>query len=357
MPRPAGGDAEAAARAYCHEQLASLGFDVVERPFTYSTIPGRWATSGAGILSFASLGAAALLGRSGRPGFAAALLMAVLFLLALGGAWLARHGTTRLSTGRASAVNLEARPAPYGQALEPTVWLVAHLDSKSQPVPMLLRAGGITLTGLAWLAMLVLSIVAMTRGGDAMPWGTLGIVGMLAALPVAASTVGARSAGALDNASGVASVLAAAARVPRSLPVGVLLTSAEELGLAGARAWIASGGAPARACILNCDGVDDEGALVLMYSGRRPAALLDAAASAAHAEGLEARPRRLLTGVLVDAVAFADAGHQALTVSRGTPRTLARIHRPSDDLAHLAGTGVAEAARLLAALAIHQAER
>jgi hypothetical protein len=104
--------------------------------------------------------------------------------------------------------------------------------------------------------------------------------------------------------------------------------------------------------LLNCDGVDDEGDLVLMYSGRRPARLLEAASRVAATHGLEVRPRRLLTGVLVDAVAFADAGYETATVSRGTPRTLLRIHRPHDDLAHLRGAGIGDAALLLAALAI-----
>ena len=60
---------------------------------------------------------------------------------------------------------------------------------------------------------------------------------MLTALPVMASVVGARSAGALDNASGVATVLRAVELLARDVAVGVVLTSAEELGLAGARAW------------------------------------------------------------------------------------------------------------------------
>jgi Zn-dependent M28 family amino/carboxypeptidase len=177
--------------------------------------------------------------------------------------------------------------------------------------------------------------------------------GAIAALPVMASVVGARSPGAVDNASGTAAVLLAAARLPRDLPVGVLLTSAEELGLAGGRAfaqaWSASGRAPATA--LNCDGVDDVGALVVMHTGGADAVLAHLDAAAARAGVGAARARRLLPGILVDAVALADAGWRAVTVSRGSLATLARIHTAADALPRLRGDGVAAAAALLAALA------
>jgi hypothetical protein len=55
--------------------------------------------------------------------------------------------------------------------------------------------------------------------------------------------------------------------------------------------------------------------------------------------------------VLVDGVAFADAGWEVLTLSRGTVRTLARIHTPRDSLAMLGGAGVGDAASLLARVA------
>ena len=58
--------------------------------------------------------------------------------------------------------------------------------------------------------------------------------------------------------------------------MGVLLTSAEELGLAGARAWVHAWAQDGRApgVALNCDGVDDRGTLALLPAGTPPAALL-----------------------------------------------------------------------------------
>jgi hypothetical protein len=241
------------------------------------------------------------------------------------GWWMGRYGVLKLPLSRARGINLVATRG------RPTVWLVAHLDSKSQPVPILVRAVAIVVTCGWWLVAIV---VAALHGGPGW-WIVLTVVGVLAALPVAASVVGAQSDGAVDNASGVATVLLAAAGVEK--PIGVLLTSAEELGLAGARGWLV--GTPPGVAI-NCDGVDDRGYLSLMYSRRRPARLV-------RAFGGGLRVRRLLPGVLVDGVAFADAGWEVVTVSRGTVATLGRIHRPADRADQMTGVGVEAAAEAI----------
>jgi acetylornithine deacetylase/succinyl-diaminopimelate desuccinylase-like protein len=60
--------------------------------------------------------------------------------------------------------------------------------------------------------------------------------------------------GALDNASGVASVLAVApalAARPLRRSVPVVLTTAEEMGLLGARAFVCDGPLPARRLVAN----------------------------------------------------------------------------------------------------------
>jgi hypothetical protein len=237
----------------------------------------------------------------------------------------------------------------------PSLWLVAHLDSKSQPIPIVARALAITASLVLFGVAAGVSVAQLAVPIPAFVWTTLAIVGVLAALPVMASTVGARSAGALDNASGVATVLRTVEMLPRGLAIGVLLTSAEELGLAGARAWAreatpagAFNVAPASAfniaplSAINIDGIDDSGGLRLIYSGRLPSALL-----ALLGRGWP-RPGRLVPGVLMDGVALAGAGWEVVNVSKGSWRTVSRIHTPSDDLAHLEGSGAEEVATMLA---------
>jgi Zn-dependent M28 family amino/carboxypeptidase len=167
------------------------------------------------------------------------------------------------------------------------------------------------------------------------------------ALPLALSFVGRGGFGAVDNASGVATVLEAAAAVASNPAIGVLITDGEELALAGARAWCRDA-SPAIA--LNCDGVDDIGRITVMTvptSGRLVSAF----------KGVDPGLRviRLLPGVLTDSVAFADAGWETVTLSRGGLRTLSRIHTSRDTLDNLSGEGIAPTAVVLANAALEVA--
>jgi hypothetical protein len=155
-------------------------------------------------------------------------------------------------------------------------------------------------------------------------------------------------------------VVLAAEALPPDMPAGVLLTSAEELGLAGARAWVTASMRawsrvrtmdPELPIAINCDGVDDAGTLVVMRA-RGGDALAAALVHAAEQEHAPIRIRRLLPGVLSDAVVFAAEGWQAATLSRGTLGTLLRIHTARDTRDRLTGQGIAEAARVIARAAM-----
>jgi acetylornithine deacetylase/succinyl-diaminopimelate desuccinylase-like protein len=309
-PRPSGEAQVAAAREYCARVLTSLGFATHEKPFEYSAAVGEYGTPAAGVL------------------------VALVSLLALGlhSRLVLLLGAAVLPILRRRGVNLEARRG----ASDPNLWLVAHVDSKSQPIPLLLRAAGIVLVAIAWVGALFWTMDFL-------------YVAIVCSLPVIASIVGRNSAGAVDNASGVATVLAATTLLPPDRQFGVLITDAEELGLAGARAWCA-GRSPSIA--LNCDGVDDTGPLTLMWTRPRPRRLEKAFRGT---KGL--RVIRLVPGVLADSVAFSDAGWEAVTLSRGTLRTLLRIHTRRDSLEHLRGSGLGGAALALASAAITLTER
>ena len=346
-PRAAGSAAEARSRAYCTEHLRAAGFEVSEERFDYSAFPGRWGTPVGGIVALAFLASAGAAGRAG----AAALAIVILTLGAalLGGLarWLARTGVLAFPLERRRGVNLVAKRRD-GSNAEPRLWVLAHLDSKSQPVPILVRAAGITLLGLVWIAELTLAVLQVLSGSGGMTgaWLAVSAVAILAAIPVIATTVGARSPGALDNATGVATVLTAAAEA-RGAHFGVCLTSAEEFGLAGARAWVHSRQRGGPLVAINCDSVDDRGTITCMYSGSRPNALVESTLAAGKRSGQPIRAHRLLPGVLTDGVALADAGWDVVTLSKGGVRTLARIHTPLDRPDRLTGAGMDEVARVI----------
>ena len=247
--------------------------------------------------------------------------------------WLGRWGVLDLRVGRLRGNNLLATRG------EPTLWLVAHLDSKSQPVPIGVRAVAIIASMILWAAAVSLAAAQLMRAPLEALWIPVTMLGVLGAIPVVLTSVGTNSPGALDDASGVATVLSAAQLLPREIAIGVLLTSAEELGLAGARAW-ARVAPPTQA--INVDGVDDSGELRVIFSGRKPASLV------AMLGRDWPNPTRLLPGVLMDGVALADAGWEVVNISKGSWRTVSRIHTRHDNLAQLEGSGADEVAAMLA---------
>lgn len=340
--RPAGSAAEAAARDVCAEWLRDSGFDVIERPFGYSAFPGAWGTPIASglLLIIASLAAAGI--ATGRLAAERACGLALIgfVVVVLSGAWMARYGTRSVPLMRREGVNLEALRG------EPRVWLVAHLDSKSQPVSILTRAGAVIALVCVWTGLL-----AVWAASAVVPFPAWIPVGLLccaaaAAVPLLFSWVGAAGHGALDNASGVVTVLAAVRLLDLAIPVGVVVTSAEEFGLAGARAWVE--GRPAGVAI-NCDGVDDRGVLTITAGGRTRDPWHRLATAGVIGPGV--RILRSLPGVLLDSTAFRDRGWTACTVSRGTRASLARVHTRRDTLTGLSGSGIVGAAEMIALLA------
>ena len=338
-PRPVCSEGESKARAYAEHTLQRLGFVVRYETFEFSTFPGRFATPVGGGLFALTIAAASWRALSGSDVAVIASVLGIGVVVTIAYAqWMMRRGVLDFPLLRLSSENLVAVRGTH----EPKVWLVAHLDSKSQPVPSALRVGGVAVLVLG-LVLAVAGLLMTLAGVPArMLWLGALVTAVVGALPVLASVVGSDSDGALDNASGVAAVLAAAALVGRDVPCGVLLTSAEELGLAGARAWAR---AHAAGVALNCDGVDDEGELLIMYNGRIPTDVVSAVRTASAGQG---RARRMPLGLLTDSTALADAGWRTVTVSHGSLKSLRRVHTKSDSLANLRGTSVDDVSVILA---------
>ena len=237
----------------------------------------------------------------------------------------------------------------------PAIWLVAHTDSKSQTIGMLTRVASIVASTAFLVVMIVSMIQLQTRfsvGLDFSPdvvrirIAVLALVTIAASVPFALCFIGNKSRGALDNASGVAAVLLAAELLDRDANVGVLLTSGEELALAGAKAFVAE--RKEAGIAVNCDTIDNAGRFLCMTSGRGRRAATAMAVAARKTE-LTVKVRGTLTGILTDSIAFAQAGWDTCTLSRGNLRTLALVHTSGDVPERIDGTGIALAARMLAA--------
>jgi hypothetical protein len=246
----------------------------------------------------------------------------------------------RVSWGERRGVNRDA--AVPGR--RPRVLVMAHRDSKSQPLPLAFRGPAIVLAVIVWIALFV---AALMHTVQPLPSGLIlfaGAVGIAAGMVLIFCWVDNRSPGALDNASGVVAALGIAARERSAGDVAFLITDAEELGLAGSTA--AARTLPPVVGVINLDGLDDDGTFFVLERfglirkrGLAPhlaAALLEEAAELGEA----ADRRDLPPGIPVDHVPIVNAGTPALTIMRGTLKSLRRVHLPADNLGNLRGDGV-----------------
>ncbi|MEX2109740.1 MAG: M28 family peptidase [Gemmatimonadaceae bacterium] len=341
-PRFAGSMPEGAARRICRIELERLGFACREIDFDYSQWPGLWGPQVAAGAQLVTILIVATMARNGDPVTALALGGVLFAALMVVSRMMRRSGILGLPFLRSRGTDLEASRG------QPSIWLVAHLDTKSQTVPMLYRiASALALNLLTLAAFVAVLLQVAGNQGVRSYWLLMSLAAGMAALPSLLCMVRNDSPGAVDNGSGVAAVLLAARQIPRERALGVLITSAEELGLAGARAWAET--APAESALVNCDTVDDSGVWLCMHTGAKPE-LSTRAATTARGLGLKLRTRRLIPCILADSIAFSDRGLEAVTISRGSLSTLARIHTRRDNTTALTGSGIADAAALLAAL-------
>jgi hypothetical protein len=348
QPRFAGSESEKRARQLCGALLEAQGMTVSEREFAFSAFPGRY---GAPLIGFLWLVTALLTRhaylRHGGAGPATAILISGLAVSGVLGKWLTRDGTGRFRWMKSRSSNLIATRG------QPEIWLVAHLDSKSQTIPMIARifclVAAVTAFALLSLALTLewMGVSVHAGSGNSSTAPLLAMIAAATTVPVILCLVRDNSPGAVDNASGVIAVILATTLLRSQADLGVILTSGEELGLAGARAHVETH--TDRAIAINCDTVDDGGRFLCMARRTSRGAATAAIVRAAKRVGLPLRVRGIIPGILADSIAFADAGWDSLTLSRGNIATLARVHTSSDTRERLNGAGIAQAAYLLAA--------
>lgn len=347
-PRLSGSEGAREAEREVRTRFSALGYDAETLSFSFSSFHGRFAFVVSGVILALGGGLATWLLYVALPvpalaSLGAGLLLAVL-PIPLGG-----FALRRLPWGRVNTANLLFRRPDT----QPAWILMAHRDTKGQAVPALVRAMAATIGMAAWLALVALAALRLV-GLDVIGEYVLAAGAALFACAgvLALGRVNNASPGALDNATGVAALLATAKR-EESGAVAFLITDGEEMHLAGARD--AAQRLPPVQGVINVDGLDDEGSFFVAegYGWRRRRGnapqLVAALMAAASVLELPVRRHRLPSTVAVDHVPMAAAGIPALTLLRGRRRSLMRVHRPADTVERLDGRGAAEGATLLAA--------
>ena len=226
----------------------------------------------------------------------------------------------------------------------PRVWLTAHSDSKGQHFSMagrLVLAAATGVSGILLLALAGLSLAGVPPAGG---WWTLaGVVAFLAGAPLTLNGILRDSPGAVDNATGVLTVVAILDRMPTGAAIGVIVPDAEEWGLVGATALTRDHPELFRgSSIINFDGIDDRGWCTVFE--HRAGSL-----GRGVARSLGVLPRRWLP-VVVDGVAFARARdlQACVTVMRGDVGTMRIVHTRHDVTHRLTLAGVERVASRVA---------
>ncbi|HVH67803.1 MAG TPA: M28 family peptidase [Gemmatimonadales bacterium] len=221
-------------------------------------------------------------------------------------------------------------------------WLVAHYDSKGQPLSMAGRLVAATLAFSGGLELLGLGVRSMA-GPLHLGWldGCLGVAGLAGLLLLAVNRVTDRSAGAVDNASGVVTALATVDALPADAPVGVIFPDAEEYGLVGARALLRERAhLLADTAIVNLDGIDDRGSTIALVHRGGP--IVNRVADAVGAQRARWLP------VVVDGAVLGRGAREAVTIMRGDWKTARVVHTAADAPERLTLDGARAVARALA---------
>ncbi len=264
----------------------------------------------------------------------------------------------RLGARHHSANVVATRDIRAESSGRPHLYLVAHYDSKSQRIPLVVRVALFIVAFSGGLVFIALNLLALVFAGLDAAIVAFGGAVALAIIPLLFAGAGNDSPGAIDNASGVGTVLhlaeclASRVDVLGKLGVTILITSAEELALMGAAAYVyrhqpelcrqaGQGGL----YILNFDGVGVDGDLRFDARDQARAGRLASLVGEAGAElGMPLR-RLALPGLLFDHMPFARRGFDALTLI-GLGRATWSIHTRADSADRLHPRGFEQAGRV-----------
>ena len=246
--------------------------------------------------------------------------------------------------------------------LAPNLYLVAHYDSKSQYLPLVVRialfvfliAGSLIFTTLTMLSLFNDLFIPLSI--------FVGIAAILSGIPLLFLDYGDDSPGAIDDASGVglvlhlAEVIANQPDIKEGMGITVLITSAEELAVKGAQAYIAENETNLRhqadrggLYVLNFDGIGVDGKIHLVdgssqIAGTSGENLFSLIKKSAGELGIPVG-RFSLPGALFDHIPFARAGYDALSLI-GIGKSSLVVHSENDSPGMLHVDGFKQAGRL-----------
>ena len=343
IPRLVGSVGETGAQDYIVQQFRVLGLDVSWEPFSFTKFPAE-------VLPRILCGLFVPVVLS-VPWFGERFPIPVCLvcLLSLSIALLFTQWQKRLEglydVGRKHrSENIVATNGAKQADDTPVFLFVAHYDSKSQVLPIAVRAVayGIAIVGLIVLTIvMVIKVLTVVWLPDFIVWGVTGTATFCLVL-LQINLTQNRSPGGFDNASGVGVMLEVARVVmahSEKKSITFLAAGAEEYGMCGALRYVqkhADEYDPRNTYVINLDGlgVGDGVSIVKRYGippVRTANVLADLFQTSGESLGIQVSERYLPIGVGLDSIPIASHGFETVTLTAGdVGRVALKIHSKQD---------------------------
>ncbi len=344
FPRLVGSTGEADARAYIVEQFTELGLHVVKEPFHFTKFPAEVLPRIlCGLFVPVVLSVPWLGERFPIPVCIVCVLS--LFIAMLFTQWQKRFEGLYDIGRKHNSANIIATNGKKQAGNTPVLLFVTHYDSKSQILPIAVRAVayGIAIVGLILLTVIsVTQVITLVWLSDPIAWSIAGIT-TFCLLLLQINLTENRSAGGFDNASGVGVMLEVARVVmarDEKKSIIFLATGAEEYGMCGALRYIqkhADEHDCNRTYVINLDGLGvGNGVNLVTRYGIPPVHTTRKLAKTFWASGaslgVQVSERYLPIGVGLDSIPIASRGFETVTLTAGDVGSVAlKIHSKRDN--------------------------
>ncbi len=344
FPRLVGSTGEVDARAYIVEQFTELGLHVVKEPFHFTKFPAEVLPRIlCGLFVPVVLSVPWLGERLPIP-------ICIVCVLSLSIAMLFTQWQKRFEglydIGRKhNSANIIATNEKKQAGNTPVLLFVAHYDSKSQILPIAVRAVayGIAIVGLILLTVIsVTQVITLVWLSDPIAWSIAGIT-TFCLLLLQINLTENRSPGGFDNASGVGVMLEIARVVmarDEKKSIIFLATGAEEYGMCGALRYMqkhADEHDRNRTYVINLDGLGvGNGVNLVTRYGIPPVHTTRKLAktfwTSGTSLGVQVSERYLPIGVGLDSIPIASRGFETVTLTAGDVGNVAlKIHSKRDN--------------------------
>ena len=343
IPRLVDSTGESEAQDYIVEQFTALGLDVSWEPFSFTKFPAEVLPRIISGLFVPIVLSVPWIGDR----FPILVCLACLFSLFIAlffTQWQKRFEGLYDVGKRLRTENIIATNGRKRDGNTPVLLFVAHYDSKSQTLPIAVRAVSY---GIAIMGLVALTVVVVIKVGTGV-WLPNYIVWFVASITVfcllllQSNLTQNRSPGAFDNASGVGTMLEVA-RVVMALeeekPITFLATGAEEYGMCGALRYIQAHADEydrENTYVINLDGLGvGNGVNIVTRYGVPPVRTTRTLAALFRASGeslgIRVSERYLPIGVGLDSIPIASRGFETVTLmARGVGGVALKVHSKQD---------------------------